>query len=54
MTGREVVDLVFALSIPITIIVFWIWQKLSHQKAIREWEAFLKDAATQREKDGTQ
>ena len=32
MTGREVVDLVFALSIPITIIVFWIWQKLSHQK----------------------
>ncbi len=51
MTGKEIVDLVFALSIPITMIVFCVSEKLSQRKEIREWDALMKDLASRREQD---
>ncbi len=51
MTGKEIVDLVFALSIPTTMIVFLVSEKLSHRKEIREWDALMKASASRREQD---
>jgi hypothetical protein len=51
MTGKEIVDLVFALSIPTTMIVFLVSEKLSYRKEIREWEGLMKDLAAQREEE---
>lgn len=53
MTGQEVVGLLIYFSAVLAMIGFGIWQKLDNRKAVREWEALLKDAATQREKEGT-
>ena len=54
MTGQEIIGLLIYFSPVLAMIGFGIWQKLDNRKSVREWEALLKDAATQREKDNAQ